>query len=629
LGAIFGVIATQKIDMPGLQQRFHDSLATRFNDFFEVSHSEGIMLGGGGWSDKNFYLFDCPQKYTVVAEGEIYNTRELMDRFFSDQKHLYDQECFAIIPFLYEKFGLDFPKYLNGVFAIALWDDSNQVLHLCRDHVGSHTLFYALTSKGLFFSSTINSLLSTGLVPAQLSPAAINQYFSSKALSPPSCMFSGVSSVRASHVVSIKQNNVSEYDYWNLHKVDVDKTLFEDEIVDQLREIILDAITIRGQYSSSYGSIVSGGLDTGIVTAILAQKNAKKNLNSFSVSFEEEAFSDAPRQKMMVDRYRLHHHHAVLGPDEFVRILKESVCYLDAPVNDIAFVGMAKVFSLAKEKGVDVVFEGEGPDEIFPAGNSHGERQISKFLIIPKIIRQGIMGNFLRTMPLGDSVHSKMLRFLVRIAMDDSERQLTWRTYFHNALRKKLLDGQWYDPSDPYENQKQYLIKCMNTDEINRYQYGLIKTFLADDLLYKDERMAASRGVLNRVPLVDYRLVELALKIPSHFQLSKPDKLNDGIKLLYKKAISEFLPQEIVTHKKERGFSHPTSIWYKTVLKKFVLDILLGDTTRKRGIFNFHFIEKLVSQHIAGKANYDYPINSLLVFELWARANYDRCQSGL
>ncbi len=622
MGAIFGMVSCRDIKLDKIQHKMQEALTFRHKNDFDCHSKNDALLAAGGWSEDDFALIEF-QGCTVVVEGEIYNSKEICQRFFLAEQNLWQQEKLTVIPLLYEKFGLDFPNYLNGVFAIALWDNNKKLLHLCRDHVGSHSLYYSITPEGVFFSTTVNSLLATGLVSNKLSKAAVNQYFASKALSPPATMYSAISSVRAAHVISITNGNITEHDYWKVQNIDVDDSMSEGEYVEQLRTIILDAINIRANYSPSYGVIVSGGLDTGIVASTLARKKEHDILHAFSVAFYESSFSDDPLQKLMVKEISLQHHQAILGASEFRDLLSDSVGYLDAPVNDIAFVGMAKTFELAQKQGFGVVFEGEGPDEIFPAGNTHGERQLAKFLLIPAVIRHKFFGTFFHTMPLGDSFANKVARMLTRIAMDDDERCLTWRTYFHNILRKQLLSEDWYDGADPYLHQRPYFAECKNSDSINRYQFGLIKTFLTDNLLFKDERMAASQGVVNRVPLIDYRIVELALKIPSRMQLTKPDEYRDGIKLLYKKALQGQIPQTIIEHKKVRGFSLPTSEWFRNELKDYVMDILLGDTTRKRGIVKREYVKKLVSQHLGGVANYDYPLNSLLVFELWMRKNYD------
>lgn len=623
MGAIFGIVTNRDIKLDTFQQRMQESLAFRYKDSVACRSAEGVLLSAAGWSENDFSLSehnDC----IVATEGEIYNIDELYQKYFSFEKKKSGQNNkIALISLIYKKFGLDFPKYLNGVFAIALWDIRNRVLHICRDHVGSHSLYYSITPKGVLFSTTVNSLLKTGLVSSELSREAVNQYFASKALSPPSTMYSGISAVCAAQVISIKNGSNTRHDYWNLADIDVDENVTEGAFVEQLRDVIFNAITIRADYPGSYGAIVSGGLDTGIVTATLSRKKKHNALHAFSVAFDEGIYSDDPLQRLMVEEFSLQQHQAILGAEDFRILLEDSIGYLDAPVNDIAFVGMAKAFELARQQGFRIVFEGEGPDEIFPAGNTHGERQLAKYLMIPTLIRHQFLGSFFHTMPLGDSLPNKIARMLTRIAMSDEERSLTWRTYFHNRLRKELLTKEWYDAADPYVYQRPYLTECKNSDAINRYQFGLIKTFLTDNLLFKDERMAASQGVINRVPLIDHRLVELALKIPSRMQLAKPDESRDGIKLLYKKALEGQIPKEILAHKKVRGFSHPTSEWYRGELKDYIMDILLGETTRQRGIVNPEYVEKLVKQHLEGRANYGYPLNSLLVFELWMRKNYD------
>ncbi len=626
MGAIFGAFFCRGVSTVQFQNKMGSRLAHRYSFINELYCSNNEFMVAASWDERDAGLLHM-NGCVVAFEGEIYNTLDLYNRFFSEKQWDDKENINVLLILMYKKFGLDFPSYLNGVFSIALWDTELHQLVLCRDHVGSHSLFYSITNQGVFFASTVNAILATGVVPRDISQIAVNQYFASKALSPPVTMYKFVSAVRPSHSVLIDERNKREYDYWRLHEIDVDNNLKEDVCIDQLRHIILNAIDIRAEYSSAFGSIVSGGLDTGIVTARLASKYASHNLDVFSISFDEDSYSDDPLQQLMVRKFSLNHHQAVLGPSEFARILMEAVGELDSPLNDIAFVGMAKVFELAREHGFRIMFEGEGPDEIFPAGNSQGERQIAKFLLIPDFIRHKIIGSLFHTMPLGDSICCKTARILVRIGMDDNERRLTWRTYFHNRLRQKLLISDWYRDEDPYEIQRNYLMQCKNADFINKYQFGLIKTFLPDNLLFKDERMAAREGIMNRIPLIDRRLVELSLKIPSKLQLAKPGRLSDGIKLLYKKALTGYVPDQIIKHKKVRGFSHPTSLWFRNELKEFLIDILLGETTKNRGIFKMQYVKKLVDNHIAGKSDYDYPLNALLIFELWMRKNYDSLSS--
>ena len=623
MGLICGVVPAERIDNHHVIDCMTRSMKNRFAGDCKIKASQNCSFSAGGRGN-DYLIIECREQQIIVSsEGEIYNTHELLDQFFQDKKQLYEENCFSIVPLLYEKFGIDFPRYLNGVFAIALWDDKKKTLYLCRDDVGSHALYYSSTAQGVFFSSTVKALIETSLVPPTLSAQAVNQYFSSKALSPPATMYAAVSSVRAGYIISIHDENIIEHDFWKLHEIDVDMSVSEEDYVAQVQNLILDAIKIRADYGGKYSAIVSGGLDTGINVSTLARSLEPEKLHTLSVSFEEVSFSDAPLQKLMVDQFGTKHHELQLSSVDFSETLSSAVGFLDSPVNDIAFVGMAKVFEMAKNYGFEVVFEGEGPDEIFPAGNTHGERQLSKFTRIPGFIRHNLLRPVFHTMPLGDSFVNKISRLLARLAMDDDERYLTWRTYFHNTLRKKLLTPAWYDSADPYLYQKPYLAQCENKDLLNRYQFGMIKTFLADDLLYKDERMASWKGVTNRTPLIDYRLVELALKIPSYLQLVKPSPTTDGIKLVYKKALRGHVPDAIINHKKVRGFSHPTSSWFRKELKEFVLDILLGETTKQRGMINIPYMESLVRQHLAGEANYDYPLNSLLVFELWMRSHCD------
>ena len=146
--------------------------------------------------------------------------------------------------------------------------------------------------------------------------------------------------------------------------------------------------------------------------------------------------------------------------------------------------------------------------------------------------------------------------------------------------------------------------------------------FLPNDLLYKNERMASCNGLTNRTPFIDYRLVELAFKVPAKLKIKAPDRNSDGTKLVFKQAVKGLVPDEIINRKKKRGFSQPTAVWYRNELREFVADLLFSSNSRYRQFLNYNYIKKLFEEHVEGKADHDYYLNAILIFELWLQQNY-------
>jgi asparagine synthase (glutamine-hydrolysing) len=625
MSSIFGFLNVEEQKVDETVQNMFEALSSRGGDSKAVHNDNNMVMGVRGEADyvKKALVMNPAKSIVVAIEGEIYNFEELK-KVLGDNGSTFDQDnVFNIIIHLYEKFGKDFPRYLNGIFAIALWDDTRKVLYLARDHLGSHSLFYTKKNGSLFFATTLQSLLKTGYIDREISLSAMNTYFSATAICPPNTLLKNIFCLRPGSIVSYVNGDFSDYDYWPIKNIQEDYSRGMDDFVEEVRALILDAITIRANYGKeTYSSLLSGGVDTGIISATLAGLNQQtgKKLPVFSIAFEEEFYSDAKLQQIMYERYALEPHITILTSQEFSDILQKAVAYLDTPVNDVALVGMYKAFEMAKHAGCLAVFDGEAADEIFYTGHAHAEREFQRYLVIPFWLRQVLFGKTIKTVPLGDSFWKKGLRFLYRLGLPDNERRLIGLPTFYRHSTPILLDYDAVQSEDPLYMGRKYLSETSVKDPLNIYYYGLLKTFLPDDLLFKNERMAAVHGVMNRTPFIDYRLVELAYKIPQKLKIKAPTETDDGTKLVYKKAIKGLIPDEILNRKKTRGFSQPSSVWYRNKLKDFVSDTLFSQESRCLNYVNKQYMQQLYSEHVSGKANFDYLLNSLLIFEFWLRA---------
>jgi asparagine synthase (glutamine-hydrolysing) len=552
---------------------------------------------------------------SVVMEGELYNKRQLLDEFnLADNSG--DGE---IIAAAYRKHGIDFANGLNGIFAIAIYDKASHQLVLIRDHVGSRSLFYSKNKNGLFFATTIKALLSTGLIDRQISITSIQSYFSSTSIAPPDTMFSAIRCLRPGTAIVLSENAAPhEYSYWKIKDIQEDYSRSLSDFSEEVRAVILDAVRLRGGLGGEYGSIVSGGVDSSVVTAILANSADKhKMLPVFSIVFDEKPYSDAALQKIMYDSFNLQPFSAVITSKDYWNILRTSVSRLDCPVNDDAMVGMYRVFDLARTTGCTALFEGEAADELFFTNHVHAERKFQQFLAIPYPLRKLLLAPFFSHTVVGAGLDKKIRRLLFRLGLSDTERRLLVLPSFyrtaHPIVRKELVNKDF----DPLATARGYLQETSLQDPLNIYYYGLLKNFLPDDLLFKNERVASANQISNRTPFIDYRLVELALKIPAHFKVTQPTIDDDGTKIVYKKAVKGIIPDEILNRKKTRGFSIPSSTWYLDQLKDEVSDLLFSKNALHREFLDDSYVKEIHLKHRADVSAYHYLMTSLVIFELW------------
>lgn len=579
----------------------------------EVIDTPSVSMGVYGRGARLYRSLDG--NVLAAVDGEVYNDRELARQ--SDSSSCADPAG-AIIA-LYERAGLDFARHLNGAFAIALWDERRRRLLLVRDHLGARSVFYAVVGEAVYFGSCVRSVLAGSRLVPQVVPHALQQYFVSTAICAPDTLLRGVSCVRPGTTLVVQDSQVWQHEYWDAAALAEEYQPSEEEWIERTRALIVDAITLRARVPGRYGALVSGGLDTSVISATLASEfhNPAHPLPAFSIAFQEEEFSDAPLQRLMCREYPLEPVSHTLTAQSFVDILVKGAAALDKPVNDNAYVGMYRAFEMAKDAGCEAVFDGEAADELFFTGHAHGERWFQRFATIPAWLRHGVLRFLFPYRPVGDGFWDRARRLAFRISLTDAERILTRLPTFHAHPDPILTFGAELMGVDPLKVGKDYLSASRLREPLNRYHYGLVKTFLAEDLLFKNDRMARAHGILNRTPFADFRLVELAFQIPSRFKLSTPTLDDDGTKQVYKKAVRGLVPPEILARKKARGFSHPTRLWYAGVLRDFVVDTLLAPQASLRQYVNDRVVRRLVEQHLGGVSNHDYLLSSLLILELW------------
>jgi asparagine synthase (glutamine-hydrolysing) len=624
VGAIFGTIGhADGMDQNAILEKMRECLTFRGSVVYTNLDIQRLAIG----CCKHEYEFgtclasDESGNIIAACEGELYNGRELLEKIGGHSGLLNPANPFALVPDLYLKFGNVFPRFLNGVFAIALWDDTKQTLLLIRDHLGSHSLFYRIDGNGVLFATTTKAIGVAQTEPVKLLSSSVDQYFSSVALCPPATMFEGTFAVKPAHSVQIRKNVAQESEYWSFGDACEDFSGSLEDSADEVGSVFSDCVKIRAHYPGAYGTLISGGIDTSAIASVLLELKPDEPLNGFSINFAESEYSDGWLQQKIYSEFNMRKHSVDLGPADFADALVKAVAKLDLPVNDVASAGMFKAMELVRKVGLAAVFEGEGSDEIFCTGHSRGELSIQPWLLHPERLRRAVFGWWFDSLPLGGSLLNKASRFGFRLGVPDHIRLSTWIPGFFTRERRNLLRENLEVEDGFYEETRRWLDKAKALDAINKYQFVLTKIFLPNDLLYKNERMAAANGLSNRTPFADFRLVEAAFRIPAKFKLRKADESSDGTKLVLKKALEGRVPKDILGRKKARGFSQPTALWYRKELREFAEDLLCSKDCRHMDFLNRKMVRRLYHEHLSGRANHDYHLNSIIIFELWLRNN--------
>jgi len=401
-------------------------------DLLTEYHDEitGSLLCQTSWES----IADQPQSVPCVLDGEIYNRDELLP-FVTDDKQspMTDAE---LIYLLYRKKIKGFPGIINGIFAFAIVDRDAGKLVIARDHLGSRSLYFAQVGQTVYFATRIKTLLKAG-VDATLSEQSIYSYLCSVSLTPPQTMFKSVEAVRPATMLSFdRNNNRQEQRYWDIAETTEDRNKSFAEFSDEIKSLIINSVKIRADKGGQIGSIVSGGIDSSVVTSVLCDSLSKpERLPVFSIAFAEKKFSDASLQELMYQAFPVDHHQSQIGPDQYWSLLGKAMSVLDAPVNDDAMVGMYRVFELARENGCSALFEGEAADELFFTTHVHSERQFLKLKKAVPSFSQSLLGKTFTTSPIGGGITKKIRRQLFRLGVSDTDRRLMiLPSYYHTGI---------------------------------------------------------------------------------------------------------------------------------------------------------------------------------------------------
>jgi asparagine synthase (glutamine-hydrolysing) len=633
MGAICGLITTnqskedirQKIDVMVAAMSFRGA------DYTGNYVEDSIGLGAAVHStigDITQPVSNETGKVIAVCDGEIYNYGQIRSRLIAKGHDLPKGSDIEVIPHLYEDLRDDFAAGLNGIFTIALYDAMNRRLLLVRDHLGSRSVFYAATDSTFVFATTIKEILGTNLIDRQLSPRALDLYFAGTCVPPPYTMFEKIKNIRPGYAVIWENGTVREHEYWSLDNIREDYATSEGDFQKQIRELLIDAVKIRIMGDKPYGSILSGGVDTSLISSVLSSEKADDKLQTFSIYFKEKYFDDSYLQEAMVRKYNLTENKALFMDEMAVDLLGRVIKHSDYPFNNSSAMGTYLCMQNVKAAGLERIFEGEAADELFCGGGAAvGEKLITLFAHLPGFFRNITFGLFSGSLQINKTGKiAAFRRFCQRVCMPHTERMLTWLTAFDREMRQILLVGEWgryVGKQDEFEPGRFYMDRAKFNDEINLFQYGACKTYLPNDLLFKNERMAAAHGIVNRTPFIDCRLVELAFRIPAKYKLTGFTQQSAEKKLIYRKAIQGLIPDEILWRKKMRGFSQPVTMWMRGGLKDFIQEIILGKRTAERGILNQQFLKRIVEEHMCGKEDRNPLIWSILTLELWMREFVD------
>lgn len=548
----------------------------------------------------------------VVLNGEIYNFKELREELEKKGHVFTTNSDTEIIVHAYETYGLDCIQKLRGMFAFALWDYEKKRLFMARDRVGKKPLYYAVSDQGLVFGSEIKSILEDRSVKRSVNLKALDLYLTYLYVPSPLTMFEGIYKLPPAGYLICEKGKINTGCYWRPDD-SVEITDSEDQICEKLRNVLKESVKLRMISDVPLGAFLSGGIDSSIVVALMAEQS-RLPIKTFSIGFNEKEFSELKYARIVAERFGTEHHEMIVTPN-VSDLVPKLVWHYNEPFADSSAIPTYYLSQMTRQS-VKVALSGDGGDELFAGYTKYLalkriEETPAAVAALKKIVHGALSGR--EIMPLDSRrLIDRILRSVWARTMSFEERDRFWDSAFKQPEKDLLYSVHLKyicAVKDPNGAVTYSAPHSRSSDPIGRVLFSDFARYLPDDLLVKVDVASMANSLEVRCPFLDHILVEFAMTIPAKL------KLRSGItKYLLKKAFARFLPDEILNRDKA-GFAIPLDDWLRNELREWTREVVLSDDMKE--FFNMSCLKRMLDSHFSGRSNLGSKLWAILNFSLW------------
>ncbi len=539
-------------------------------------------------------------RFTITYNGELYNFKELKEELLAKGHKFKSKSDTEVILATFAEWGVECVKKFNGIFAFAIWDRDRSELFLARDHIGVKPLYYFWDGKKFIFASEIKAILRHD-VPREIDLSSLNIYFRFLYVPAPKTIFKNIFKLPAGNFATLKNGDFKIFSYWELKQGEF---LEKEEAKEQILSLFGDSVRRQLISDRPLGVFLSGGLDSTAVLAAMS-KIASGEIKTFSIGYEttseEEKYNaDFNLAARTATHFGAEHHPVKISGRDVRDCFEDVIYHMDEPVSNHI---QPSTYLLAKHarKEVVVALGGDGGDELFGGYDRYYYNYVIdrlRLLSVPIVSIFGLLSG-------NKSLREKVLippgldRFLSFMAQKEGKIA---------SFLKKNVNALEAAPKAyaPYFSR-------IDKDFTNQMMIVDAKTWLPDESLIRSDKLSMASGLEERVPILDYRLTELAFRVPSKYKISS----RFLGKKIFRESLSELIP-DFIAKEKKRGFFSPASKWLRGDLKEFAYDILSPNFCRgTESMFDFASIRKTLDDHIAMR---DYGLTtlwSLMTFQVW------------
>ena len=536
-----------------------------------------------------------------VFNGELYNFPELRDDLAAKGHQVPGTGDTPVIPHLYEEYGLDFPQRLSGMFALALWDRRRERLVLARDRAGKKPLLWTVLPDGTFaFASELKALARLPELRREVDPGALDAFLALQYVP-------GGTGLREVHKLARGSTLVLEQGLPRERSYDVFGQLEaadEEEWLALVRETVRAAVRRRLVADVPLGALLSGGIDSSIVVALMAEASSQP-VKTFTVGFPDARYDERRFARAVAERYGTEHEELVLEVDA-AETLPRLAWAFDEPLGDEAALPLFLICEAAR-RHVTVALTGDGGDEAFGGYErylAHGLAAKPGLRLAPtRLLR--FVG---RTDPRTSANRLARLGEVAKVPLE--QRYGGLMEIFPASLRTDLWEPEFVEAPVPAWS----LLGQSRAQGIAGLQLLDLETYLPGDLLLKADLASMAHSLELRSPLLDREVLELGVSLPDSLKFRR----GRGKQAL-RRAFAAELPPEIGTRPK-KGFGVPLARWFRGELRELAADLLLDERARRRGQLRPKAVKRLLDEHVGGRADHGHRLWCLLMLELWQRS---------
>lgn len=558
----------------------------------------------------------------LVQNGEIYNHAELRAELESDgHRFSTDHSDTEVLVHLYEERGLRFAEALRGMFAIALWDASRKRLVLARDRFGIKPLYYAVGETSLSFASELKALVSCPGFCREVDHDALQAFLAFSFVPAPLTIFQNTFKLPAGSLLVLDADDgpptprVERYAQPRPVVASEVRAGDEDELAEELRSRLRDSVRAHLIADVPVGVFLSGGIDSSTIAAFAALESSGP-VSTFSIGFDERAYDERDRARLISRQYETDHHELLVRPDT-VELLPKLAEVFDEPFADASAIPTYLVSKLAREH-VKVALSGEGGDELFGGYTSYVGHVLAGHFGPAAGFLRPLVERLPSSSKQASTFDNKAKRFMRGASLAPLERHLVFKQIFSAEQRAQLFLPGLNGGRPPLDFLRAQYDTSEGAEELARFMHVDLGIYLVEDMLVKTDRASMAHSLEARVPILDTVVAELALSLPSRLKVRGFSK-----KRLVRRAMEPLLPSAVLQGPK-KGFAIPIAAWLRGELEPFAREALSPEVFRRQGFFRPDAGTALLDAHLARRDDYSRQLWALLMFSLW----FDRYGSG-